>query len=128
MSIERGRAGRDSLRLGFVGVGDDVDVDVRRGADGVVDDRAVQEVVEPASTRGAEHELGGVLAAGERHELRGRVVAGELVVATTEVGEELPVLGEQGVDDAPCPARRLGERERRSVRLAIARRSSRRVE
>src|SRR5581483_5356787 len=71
---ERETAARDrSVRRAGVLPADDVDVDRPRPADDLVDDRAPDELREAGLHGGAEHQLGGVLGAGQRDEGAGHV-------------------------------------------------------
>ncbi len=66
-------------------VGDHVDVDVLGGVDGGLADAGPgEEAVDPAAPAGAEHQLGGVVRAGEGQQRVGDVVADHDVVAAAE--------------------------------------------
>ena len=91
-------AGREeplAVAAGGLVTGDHVHVDRAGGADHPVDDGAArQHLPPPGSARGAEHELGRVLGAGEADEAVGGVGTDDLVVDATQVGEQLAVLVE----------------------------------
>ena len=92
---------RMQLRLG----GDDVDVQRPSGRpDHRVDDRAADELVDPAPVGGAHHQLGGVLGSGHLHQGGCHVGADHLDVAPAEVVEEGTVLDETVV---PRPGERV---------------------
>lgn len=92
MTAERlGRAAPHVVVTWVGGVGDHVDVEVGCVADQSVDDRSVEQLVEASTSRGAEHELGCVLGAGEGNELTRSVVADHFVVAPTQVDQQLAV-------------------------------------
>ena len=78
-------------------VRDDVHVDVAGPADGAhADPGAGQQRGQPAAAADAEHELGGVLRAGEVEQGRGHVLADDLVVAAAQRLGQPPLRGQRG--------------------------------
>ena len=70
-------------------------VDVVGQPDHPGDERAVDEFVPAAPPAGAEHQLGGLLAAGERDQRLGRVVADDVVDDAAELGDEFALRAER---------------------------------
>ena len=71
-----------------------MDVDVAGESGDPCDERSVDELVPPAASARAEHELGRLLAAGERDQRLRGVVADDLVDRAAELGHELALRGE----------------------------------
>ncbi len=91
-----------------------------------IDDRSVEQLVETGPTAGAEDELCRVLGTGECDERVGRVVADDLVVAATQIGEQLamhrhPIVTAGGAEAIRAPhvhAQQFGARSFRHARSA----------
>ena len=86
-----------------VAVGDDVDVDVAGRGDGVGGRAGAEDPGEGRATAVAEHELGGVLGAGEGEQRRGNVVAEDLVVGAAERLHEQSLRGQCALAGAGQP-------------------------
>ena len=72
-----------------------MDVDVVGHPDHAGDERASRQFLEAAPPRGAEHQLGGLLAASEGHQCVRRVLADDVVHDTAQLGDEFSLRPER---------------------------------